>query len=186
MDVSSKSRGAEVRPDEDRCQGAPGMSRRRFRQRRCRPWATVVLWSCALLTLLGTATCYGQSPVALSRDIPPQPLAEALAAYARQTGLQLIYESELVRDLTSKGAPAGLAPNAALARLLEGTDLQFEFLNERGVHIFGTKPKASPAGAPPHEARRDSEPITRIEEVLVTAQRRDEPQNRVPISMGVW
>jgi outer membrane receptor protein involved in Fe transport len=145
-----------------------------------------VLWSCALLTLLGTATCYGQSPVALSRDIPPQPLAEALAAYARQTGLQLIYESELVRDLTSKGAPAGLAPNAALARLLEGTGLQFEFLNERGAHIFATKPKAPPAGAPPHEARRDSEPITRIEEVLVTAQQRDEPQNRVPISMGVW
>jgi iron complex outermembrane recepter protein len=161
------------------------MRRMAFRIRRCRPWASGVLWCCALLTLTGTATCYGQAPVGLTRDIPPQSLDEALAEYARQTGLQLIYESELTHGLKSQGAPAGLAPTAALARLLEGTGLQFEFLNERGVHLFVAKPKA-PASAPRHETRRDSEPMTAIEEVLVTAQQRDEPESRVPISMGVW
>jgi iron complex outermembrane receptor protein len=155
-------------------------------QRRQGPRASGVLCSWALVTLFGTGMCYAQSPVGLTSDIPPQPLAEALAAYARQTGLQLIYESELARGLTSKGAPAGLGPNEALTRLLEGTGLQFEFLTERGVHIFAAKPKAPLAHPPPHEGHRDSESLTSIEEVVVTAEQRDEPEDRVPISMGVW
>lgn len=136
--------------------------------------------------LLGAVTCHAQSPVGLTADIPPQPLSEALAAYARQTGLQLIYESEIARGLTSKGAPASLAPTAALTRLLEGTGLRFEFLNERSVHIFAPKPKAPPARAPPHAEHRDGESLTTIEEVVVTAEQRDEPEKRVPISMVVW
>jgi len=162
------------------------MSGTALRQRRCRPWASGVLWPLALVTLLGTGTCCAQAPGVLTTTIPPQPLAEALAAYAHQTGLQLVYESELARGLRSRGAPAGLAPNAALARLLEGTGLRFEFLNERSVHILAAKPKAPRARAPPHEGHRDGESLISLEEVLVTAEQRDEPENRVPISMGVW
>ena len=162
------------------------MSQTAFRQRQCGPGATGVLWSWALVTLFGTVTCCAQSPIGLTTDIPPQPLAEALAAYARQTGMQLVYESELVGGLGSEGAPAGLAPAAALARLLEGTGLRFEFLNERSVRILAAKPKGPPARAPPHKEHRDGESLTSIEEVVVTAEQRDEPENRVPISMDVW
>jgi iron complex outermembrane recepter protein len=162
------------------------VSQTALRQRRCGSAATGVLWSWALVTLFGTVTCCAQSPVGLTTDIPPQPLAEALAAYARQTGMQLIYESELARGLTSEGAPAGLGPAAALARLLKGTGLRFEFLNERSVRILAVKSKAPPARAPPHKEYRDSESLTSIEEVVVTAEQRDEAENHVPISMDVW
>ena len=150
------------------------MSRAAFRRRRCGPVASGVLWSWALVTLFGTVTCCAQSSVGLTTAIPPQPLAEALAAYTHQTGMQLIYESELARGLRSKGAPAGLAPEAALARLLEGTGLRYEFLNERGVRILAAKRKAPPARAPPHTEHRDSESLSSIEEVVVTAEQRDE------------
>jgi predicted Zn-dependent protease len=50
--------------------------------------------------------------------------------------LQLAYLSETVHDQGTRGAPAGLAPREALARLLEGTGLTFEFLNDRTVRIF--------------------------------------------------
>jgi len=162
------------------------MSGTALRQRRCRPWASGVLWPWALVTLFGTGTCCAQTPVVLTTAIPPQPLADALAAYARQTGLQLVYESELARGLRSRGAPAGLTPKAALARLLEGTGLRFELLNERSVQILAAKSKAPRARAPPHNGPRDGESLISIEEVLVTAEQRDEPENRVPISMGVW
>jgi outer membrane receptor protein involved in Fe transport len=145
-----------------------------------------VLWSWALVTLLGSVTCSAQSTLGLTTDIPPQPLADALAAFARQTGLQLIYQSELAHGLTSKGAPAGLAASAALARLLVGTGLRFEFLNERSVQILAAKPKVPPARAPPHKEHPDGESLTSIQEVVVTAEQREEPENRVPISMSVW
>ncbi|HUO38663.1 MAG TPA: STN domain-containing protein, partial [Mycobacterium sp.] len=107
------------------------------------------------MALLGAAASGAQSPARLAADIPPQPLAEALAAYARQTGLQVVFVSELARGKTSKGAPAGLTQEAALTRLLEGTGLRFEFLNERSVRILVAKPELPPAPVPPHEEHRD-------------------------------
>ena len=74
--------------------------------------------------------------VRLSADIGPRPVAEALAAFGRQTGLQLIYVSTIAETQQSKGARAGLTASEALAQLLEGTGLAFEFLNARTVRIF--------------------------------------------------
>jgi len=147
---------------------------------------TGVLCSWALVVLLGATASRAQSPGRLTADIPPQPLAEALAAYARQTGLQLVFVSEIARGRTSKGAPAGLTQDAALSRLLDGTGLRFEFLNERSVRVFVAKPKAPPAPAPPYEEQRGDESLTTLQEVVVTAAQRDELQNRVPISLSVW
>jgi len=157
-----------------------------FRQRRWGAAAGSVLCSLGLVALLGAAASRAQSPARLVADIPPQPLAEALAAYARQTGLQLVFLSEIARGKTSKGAPAGLTQEAALIRLLDGTGLRFEFLNERSVRILVAKPELPPAPALPHEEHRGGESLTTIQEIIVTAAQRDEPQNRVPISMGVW
>jgi hypothetical protein len=72
-------------------------------------------------------------PPALAADIPAQPLAQALAALARQTGLQLVYVSGVVRDQRSHAVSAGLSANEALARVLEGTGLKFEYLTARSV-----------------------------------------------------
>ena len=157
-----------------------------FRQRRWGSVVSSVLCSWALVTLLGAAASRAQSPARLAADIPPQPLAEALAAYARQTGLQLVFVSEIARGKTSKGAPAGLTHEAALTRLLDGTGLRFEFLNERSVRILVAKPELPPAPAPPHEEHRGGESLTTIQEIIVTAAQRDELQNRVPITMAVW
>jgi len=157
-----------------------------FRQRRWGSVVSSVLCSWALVALLGATASRAQSPARLATDIPPQPLAEALAAYARQTGLQLVFVSEIARGKTSNGAPAGLTQEAALSRLLDGTGLQFEFLNERSVRILVAKPELPPAPAPPHEEHRSGESLTTIQEIVVTAAQRDELQNRVPISMGVW
>ncbi len=157
-----------------------------FRQRRLGSVVSSVLCSWALVALLGAAASRAQSPARLAADIPPQPLAEALAAYARQTGLQLVFVSEIARGKTSKGAPAGLTQDAALTRLLDGTGLRFEFLNERSVRILAAKPELPAAPAPPHEEHRGGESLTTIQEIIVTAAQRDELQNRVPISMAVW
>jgi hypothetical protein len=72
----------------------------------------------------------------LSADIPARPLAEALASFASQTGLQLVYVSDVVRNRKSHAAAAGLTAEEALAHLLEGTGLRFEYLTPYSVRIL--------------------------------------------------
>jgi iron complex outermembrane recepter protein len=79
---------------------------------------------------------HAEASEVLSRDIATQPLAQALREFATQTGLQLIYVSEIAATQVSKGAPRGLPAPDALQRLLEGSGLRFEFLNDRTVRIL--------------------------------------------------
>jgi outer membrane receptor protein involved in Fe transport len=133
---------------------------------------------CAPVVLLGSLASLAQASgsTALAADIPAQPLAQALAAFTRQTGLQVLYVSNVVRDQRSHVAPAGLSANEALTRLLEGTGLRFERLTARSARILAG------AGAPPETA---FVPLT-LEQVVVTARRRAEQLDRVPIDMAVW
>lgn len=138
----------------------------------------------ALAALLSAPAGAAQSPAKLAVAISPQPLAGALTNFAKQTHLQLLYVSELARGKTSKGAPAGVEVDVALTRLLEGTGLRFEFLNERSVRIFAAPPAAAPV--PQQDDHQSNELRDTLEEVVVTATQRDELQSLVPISMAAW
>jgi len=128
--------------------------------------------------------------VRLSADIGPRPVAEALAAFGRQTGLQLIYVSTIAEAEQSKGARAGLTAFEALTQLVDGTGLAFEFLNARTVRIFPA-PVVVPtltaaAPAPPHTDRRESSRVLGLDEVVITATRGQQPLIRVPMDIKVW
>lgn len=56
-------------------------------------------------------------------DIPEGDLKIALEAYARQSGVRLVYLSEDVRDRRTSGARGDMSQDAALNRLLAGTGL---------------------------------------------------------------
>jgi outer membrane receptor protein involved in Fe transport len=129
---------------------------------------------------------------ALVAAIEAQPLGEALTEFASKTGLQVIFVSGLVRERQSTAVPPGLTQGDALSRLLEGTGLQYEFLNERTVRIHGvptvsrgTPPKG--ASLPAQSVEKDiGNPATGLDEVVVSAMRREELASDVPISMFVW
>src|SRR4029077_7360154 len=112
-------------------------------------------------------------------------------ALAEQTGLQLIYVSAIAGAQQSGRARAGLSLSEALTRLLEGTGLQFEFLNARMVKIYAPSIAPHPISriAPVsdhHVARQPAARALALEEVVVTATRREERASDVPISMAVW
>jgi hypothetical protein len=92
----------------------------------------------------------------LATAIPGELLAVALADFARQTGLQVAYISDVIGVQQTAGAPAGLTAAVALGHLLEGTGLRYEFLNPRLVRILADVPNSAPA--PP------------LEEVIITAR----------------
>ncbi|TBV12391.1 TonB-dependent siderophore receptor [Stutzerimonas kirkiae] len=60
-------------------------------------------------------------PVAF--DIPAQPLGAALNQLAEQSGLQVIYNGELVQGLSSPAVSGSQEPEAALQRLLQASGL---------------------------------------------------------------
>jgi outer membrane receptor protein involved in Fe transport len=137
-------------------------------------------WPFALLLL-----CARVGAQALPAEIPPQSLAGAIDTFAQLTGLQVIYFTDIARGHMSKGAPAGLAPAAALARLLEGSGLHAEFLNEHTVRIVATPERSTKAVIEATRATNDTGAVT-LEEVFVSAALRNQPASQVPISMGVW
>jgi iron complex outermembrane recepter protein len=159
------------------------------RQRRDRSIGTRTLVSAVLLALSICApvafaeTQATQSQAveipALTADIPAQPLAQALEAFARQTGLQLVYVSEVVHDQRSRAVSSGLSVSNALGRLLEGTGLQFEYLTPRSVHILAAVVGPPKQAVPPNPERES------LQEVIVTAEKREESLNVVPISANV-
>lgn len=72
----------------------------------------------------------------LSQALPPQPLADALEAFARSVGLQLVYGPEITAGLKSPGAQPGHSIEDTLRELLRGTGLTFEFVNEKTVTLL--------------------------------------------------
>jgi iron complex outermembrane recepter protein len=127
----------------------------------------------AIVVLLVSGTMEARSESVQFAEIRPQPLAQALTAFARQTGLQIIYLSDLVTARRSKGARAGLSPVDALTQLLDGTGLAFELLNPRTVKIFAVAP--APTVTPMAGTTRSkwrTTPLTKAtERIVVTAPR---------------
>ncbi|TLZ31514.1 MAG: TonB-dependent receptor [Gammaproteobacteria bacterium] len=135
---------------------------------------------CAPVALLDAPPTLAEvfQPTSLAADIPAQPLAEALATFARQTGLQLIYVSGLVRNRRSHAAPAGLSADETLARLLQGTGLRFEYLTSHSIRILAAEGVLRKTAMNiPGQAE--------LSEVIVTANRREEDLQDVPITIQV-
>jgi outer membrane receptor protein involved in Fe transport len=137
---------------------------------------------CAPVALLDAAPTQAQSVVhtSLVADIPSRPLGEALTAFASQTGLQLVYVSDVVRHRTSHAAAAGLSVDEALAHLLEGTGLQFEYLTPYSVRIIAVTGPGRAVSMNMSASERDE-----LREVIVTANRREEDQQDVPATIEV-
>ncbi len=58
-------------------------------------------------------------------DIPAQPLADALALFGRQSGMQVSVDAALIRSKQSRGVSGKMTPEQALRQLLSGTGIIF-------------------------------------------------------------
>jgi iron complex outermembrane receptor protein len=136
---------------------------------------------CAPVSLFPMSAALAQTfePTALAAAIPAQPIAPALAAFARQTGLQFVYVSGVVRNQKSQAVARGLSANEALARMLEGTGLEFNYLTPRSIRID------SATVAPGRESATKTADGNELQEVIVTADRREENLQNVPIAIQV-
>ncbi|MGJ4731214.1 STN domain-containing protein, partial [Luteimonas sp. SDU101] len=118
-----------------------------------------------LLSLACSAAlaAHAQAPAGVPVDVPAGELAAALEAYARQSGVELVYRSDQMRGVRTAGV-RGLPPSQALERLLRGSGfsarhdasgavliVQQPLLAQAGGAPGGPAQATPPAPAPPPE-----------------------------------
>jgi outer membrane receptor protein involved in Fe transport len=139
-----------------------------------------------LINALASQVHAAQEPTALQTAIPASSLSVAMRDFARQTAIQVMYLSVLTDGRESGGASAGLSARAALDALLAGSGLRFEFLNARSVRLYAAARDTSRDGdtESKHLRRAVAVMVTSptLEEVIISATKRDEPLQAVAMS----
>lgn len=104
-------------------------------------------------------------------DIPAQAAAEGLNEWARQAGVQVMFPYEVVQGQSTPAVRGDFTARQALDRLIAGLPLSVS--SERGGTVTLRKAEAA-------------EEVTAISEVVVTAQKRSEAMQDVPISVMAY
>lgn len=128
----------------------------------------------ALCAMTVCGTVHAQS---LALDIPAGDLKPALDRYAQQTGVQLLYRTDDVQGRRSNGVQGRLDAHQALDALLAGTGLAIR--RDNGSVVIFREAAVPAAAAPADAASRDTE----LNTVTVTAQKRAQSAQDVPIAM---
>lgn len=154
------------------------------------------LLSCATISV-AIATAYPPLLQAQEQlhafDIPAQDLGSALRAFARASLQQVAFEDDAVKGKRSVAVQGNFTARAALDRLLSGSGLSVR-TGESGLLIVaeiaktsvtgeGQSGVSSPNGAP--AAGSDASRSAGLEEVIVTAQKREQSIMDVPMSVAV-
>jgi outer membrane receptor protein involved in Fe transport len=133
-----------------------------------------------LIVLLGAPVALAQ--VTYQFDLPAQPLADSLRAIAAQTGTNILFDSKDVKNLKAAALHGALPLNEAIRRMLARSHLEAESATPGTVII---RPAVSShADSDPGFASTDLSADT-LEEVVITAQKREELLESVPIPVTV-
>lgn len=176
---------------------------------------SLVAMAVASLLIVGVSVASdAEASIKRFTNIEAQGLEPALNAWARERDLQLVYRSDVVGALTTAGAVGELTAEEALGRLLNGTGLTYRYLNKNTITIvpIAAAPAATGSnvslkrsawrlaqaesngsgnqtagGSGGDSATTNSSERNgfNLEEVVVTAQKREERLQEVPMSVSV-
>jgi outer membrane receptor protein involved in Fe transport len=160
--------------------------------------------SCATIAaFIATVPSLALAEVAYKIDVPAQELGNALRSIGRQTSTNVIFEPALVKGLKAGGIHAELTVEEAIRQLLIGTRLAARRTSADTI-VVQREPESPPARPTPSNAASSSAesdvssggPQTTaansaggaesagVEEIIVTAQKRAESIQDVPISIS--
>jgi iron complex outermembrane receptor protein len=100
----------------------------------------------SLLCLCTVSLCLADPAKAAIRkdlNVPPESLSPALQQVATTYELQVLYPTQVAKDLKTHGAVGFFTPDDALKAVLSGTGLSYKYLDANTVTVFST---AAPAG----------------------------------------
>ncbi|MEJ1962700.1 MAG: TonB-dependent receptor plug domain-containing protein [Gammaproteobacteria bacterium] len=127
-----------------------------------------------------------------SIQVPAQPLGDALRLLAKQADVQVLFAPRLVEGRTAPAVAGKFTTREALDRLLSGTNLAALEQSPGVIIVLKRAPRADrgspkvPAIPAVTVAAVDIPTDTELQEVRVTAQRREERVQDVPISVSAY
>jgi iron complex outermembrane receptor protein len=102
-------------------------------------WGAVMRLSVAValccLCSLSFAADPAHASIRKDTNIPPEGLGAALEALAKDYDFQVLYRTEIVKDLKTQGALGSLTSDEALGKVLSGTGLSYKYLDASTVTI---------------------------------------------------
>ncbi len=128
----------------------------------------------ALALVAGRAQAQEAGPVEF--DILPQSLERGLNEFARQSGRQVMFTPEVAGGRTTRGFNGALDTDRALAAMLEGTGLSWRRSGETYLIV-----QAGEGGSVPQSAGAGD-----VDALIVTAQKREEAIQDVPIAISAF
>jgi iron complex outermembrane recepter protein len=137
-------------------------------------------WGCAVAMIVLAAPVASAQTLA-QFDLPSQSLAASLRAVGSQTSTNVLFDAPLVEGLAAPALQGELSLDEAFVRLLAGTGLKHRFLDHKTVMVISAAATtAAAAPAPATQERNTAE----LEEVIVTAQKRAESLQDVPLAVS--
>jgi len=130
------------------------------------------LGSLFLVFVLATTLAHAQATYQF--DLPEQPLADSLRAIAAKTSTNILFDSKDVKGVKAAALRAELSIDDAIKRVLSGTRLEAES-TAPGILIIR-----------PVEENRALTTSAPLQEVLVSARRKEEPLTAVPASITAY
>jgi iron complex outermembrane receptor protein len=138
-----------------------------------------------IATLARAGDLNGKVPL----DIPQQNLSSALTALAKQADLQILFSQELVAGLRSNAVTGSLSGAEALQRLLADSTLEY-VVNGADTVVIRQRQAESPKPVSQVTHAGDSAPAETgsleeggLQEIIVTAQKRAERLQDVPVAV---
>ncbi len=147
-------------------------------------------------------------------DVPAQQLDEALRSVGRQTGTNVIFEPRVVRGLKASAVAGELGTEDAIRQLLAGTGLSVQRISDdtvvvkrageeksapdavgkpiAGLSSAGLRLARADGGGQSADEERtpanstDASAGAKVEEIIVTAQKRAELSRNVPLSVSAF
>jgi len=111
-------------------------------------WGALMRWSIAavLCSLCTLAFAADPAHASIKKDtrIPSEGLGAALQSLAKDFDFQVLYRTEVVKDLKTHGAIGSLTSDEALSKVLSGTGLTYKYLDPQTVTLV---PVALASGA---------------------------------------
>jgi iron complex outermembrane receptor protein len=132
----------------------------------------------AMLAVISFAEM-AQAQEAVQFNIPAQPLETALSTFGVQSRLPVMFKPELATGKMSGGVTSAANPETALAQLLAGSGLSFR----RDGDLFLIVQQGEGGGPQSGSAAGGG---AEVEGLIVTAQKREENIQDVPIAMSAF
>jgi len=167
--------------------------------------ATRIRWirpgvAAMLVALAGVVRAQSTPP---EFDIAAQDAAGALTEFGAQSHLQLVFDFDAVQGIETHAVSGRLRVTDALGRLLSGTGLTFEVINDRTISIVRdaevrdgaasvarARPRAAAPDVDPYEddkrARRAAALVavqSGVDEIIITAEKREESLQRSALAV---